>query len=333
LFVASDNPVKPLNWIVNLDYSPNSNQRWPVNAMLQIYNTSVHAAINLIYDVVPEAVATFVEDIAGWLVPSLGDHGLEIKKFAEVFDIPVGAAVLLNLFYELEAGCTSIVAQDVYGKITHGRNLDFDMAPVLRKLVVQLKFQKGGKTIYSGISYAGYVGVLTGLKQGAFAVTVNQRNEGNRIENILEALLVPGTRVLAFLVRETLENVNTFSEAVDRLASTSLIAPCYITMSGTKPGEGVVITRNRYDAADLWKLNPQNGIWNLVQTNDDHWQPDSDGRSTVAKRLMRVIGQNKINEDSLFSVLSTKPVLAPSTTYTTLMSSMTGNVTTYIREL
>jgi len=331
LNIKADSPFKPREWVVNLDLP--ADQRWPTQQMLPYYNASINAALNLLYSVIPESIASWVEYLAEYLVPSMGEHGIEITSFANITNMPVGAAVLLNIFYELEAGCTSIVSQNSNGIITHGRNLDFLLAETLRHLVINVKFQQKGQTLYEGTTYVGYVGLLTGMKQDSFAITINQRNEGNRIENFLEALLIPGTRVLAFLVRDTLQYTDTLEEAVTILSTTSLAAPCYITASGTYPGQGVVITRNRLEADDLWFLDYASGRWSLVQTNDDHWKPDSDGRSTAAKQMMAKIGPTKINEDFLFQVLSTRPVLAPSTTYTTLMSSSSGNYTTYVREM
>lgn len=72
------------------------------------------------------------------------DYGQEIASNAPKMGIPVGAAVLLNIFYEIEAGCTSIVSQDKQGNIIHGRNLDFSLAPVLRNLVINVQFQSQG---------------------------------------------------------------------------------------------------------------------------------------------------------------------------------------------
>jgi len=325
----SDNPVPPREWTVDLDKPPAT--RWPFEEMLPYYNQSIHDAVALLNEVLPSWLVAGAESLASLLIPSMGDYGLEIQANAPKIGIPVGAGVLLNIFYEIEAGCTSIVARDSKGNIYHGRNLDFDLASVLRHLVINVKFQRKGKTIYSGTTYAGYVGLLTGVRQNSFSVTINQRDEGYIWENFLEALFIPGTRVLPFLVRDTLETTEKFSTAVHILSTTSLAAPCYITVSGPGPNDGVVITRNRIDTEDLWYLG--DSLWYLAQTNDDHWTPDTDGRSTAAKQLMDRIGTASVNLQTIFGVLSTEPVLDESTTYTSLMSVATGNLTTFIRRL
>jgi len=50
---------------------------------------------------------------------------IEIAGVAEVLGVEVGEIVMMNLFYELVAQCTSIVAETPDGKIYHARNLDF----------------------------------------------------------------------------------------------------------------------------------------------------------------------------------------------------------------
>ena len=45
----------------------------------------------------------------------------------------------------------------------------------LRPLVVELDFQRHGKTVYKSVNFAGYIGVLTGLKPGSFSLTLDER--------------------------------------------------------------------------------------------------------------------------------------------------------------
>jgi hypothetical protein len=50
--------------------------------------------------------------------------------------------------------------------------------------------------VYHGVTYAGYVGLLTGMKPGAFAVSVDERDtNGTIIDNALEALLLGGRSI------------------------------------------------------------------------------------------------------------------------------------------
>ena len=51
----------------------------------------------------------------------------ELLGIANVTGINLGEIVLVNIFYEVNAFCTSIVAEDPSGKLYHARNLDFGL--------------------------------------------------------------------------------------------------------------------------------------------------------------------------------------------------------------
>ena len=140
-----------------------------------------------------------------------------------------------------------------------------------------------------GTSYVGYVGLLTGMKPGAFSISLDQRDSGTLLENFLELLLVPNTMAACFLIRDTLQkqsrlltdsctqplrqhetlvtwhHTDSFHEAVERLSHTSLVAPSYIIIGGVSTDEGAVVTRDRIAALDLWFLDGSNHRWVL------HW--------------------------------------------------------------
>jgi hypothetical protein len=125
-----------------------------------------------------------------------------------------------------------------------------------------------------------------------------------------------------------------YEGAVKKISGTPTPAPSYMIISGAKSGEGVVVTRWR-DTTDIWPLDTQGSTnrWFLPQTNDDHWKPPKDNRRAAVIAGMNAIGRDKINLEGIFSVLSTPPVLARSTTYTTLMSAQSGNYTVWVRQL
>lgn len=58
---------------------------------------------------------------------------------------------------------------------------------------------------------------------------------------------------------QTLNESEDFETAVYKLAKTPLIADVYYIVGGTSSREGVVITRNRGGAVDIWPLDPLNG--------------------------------------------------------------------------
>lgn len=65
---------------------------------------------------------------------------------------------------------------------------------------------------------------------------------------------------LSFLVfLQTLEEAADFQDAVMRLSKIPIITSVYYIVAWVKPGEGVVVTRDRKGPADIWPLEPLNG--------------------------------------------------------------------------
>ena len=102
----------------------------------------------------------------------------EIRGIANVTGIPMGEIVLYNIFYEIFTVCTSIVAADPQGKLYHARNLDFGLfigwnakthdwatTEKLRRIIINLKWMKGGKELYKSVNFAGFIGIYNGLRQ------------------------------------------------------------------------------------------------------------------------------------------------------------------------
>lgn len=89
--------------------------------------------------------------------------------------MPIYLLVAYNVLLDLFMGCTSggalVQASESAGpRMMHFRTLDWDM-PELRNVVVQYDFveRSGGPVIASTISYVGFVGVLTGVRQNLSA--------------------------------------------------------------------------------------------------------------------------------------------------------------------
>uniref|UniRef100_A0A674H5I6 N-acylethanolamine acid amidase n=1 Tax=Taeniopygia guttata TaxID=59729 RepID=A0A674H5I6_TAEGU len=175
---------------------------------------------------------------------------------------------------------------------------------------------------YQGTTFLGYVGLWTGQSPHKFTISGDERDGGRWWENAIAAFLNRNYPV-SWLVRHTLSEAEDFQSAVLRLAGIPIIAEVYYIVGGVSPKEGMVITRNRRGPADLWPLDPLGGAWFRVETNYDHWTtpPPFDDRRTVAIKALNATGQHNINFDTLFKVLSVKPVLNNNTVYTTVMSA------------
>nr|XP_009685557.1 PREDICTED: N-acylethanolamine-hydrolyzing acid amidase isoform X1 [Struthio camelus australis] len=246
----------------------------------------------------------------------------EILGMCKALGISLGDGVLLNFAYESTAFCTSIVAQDDKGNIYHGRNLDYDFVDILSKITIDVQFIKSGQIAYQGTTFLGYVGLWTGQSPYKFTISGDEREGGRWWENAIAAFLNRNYPV-SWLVRDTLSRAEDFQSAVLRLAGVPIIAEVYYIVGGVSPKEGMVITRNRRGPVDLWPLDPLGGAWFRVETNYDHWTtpPPFDDRRTPAIKALNATGQQNINFDTLFQVLSVKPVLNNNTVYTTVMSA------------
>ena len=331
--VPPDTPVAAKRYTINLDLPPQ--QRW-IN-VAKDHEKGIIQLLQQVKKMVPPEVVS--------LLSVLGDdvdrympypYGLEMVGIAEALKgISTGDVVLGNTLYEVTAYgnqrekggakmCTSIVAETINGTIYHGRNLDYSFTDLLRDMTITVDFQQGGKTVYTGTTFAGMVGLMTGQKPHAYTITLDERDQGKWWMNAYESLIA-GTHGIASLhIRDAIADKEMdFESAVIYLADKPLIAPCYIIIGGTRPREGVVITRDRTAALDLWRLDAEHSRWYVVETNYDHWQPPpaDDDRRDPAIKAMNETTRAGLTPTSLFKVMSTPPVLNNRTAYTVVMSA------------
>ena len=330
--VPPDTPVAAKRYTINLDLPPQ--QRWMEVA--KDYEENIIQLLQQVKKMAPPKVVSllsmFGDDVDRYMPHP---YGLEMVGIAEALNTSIGDVVLGNTLYEVTAYshqrekggvkmCTSIVAETINGSIYHGRNLDYSFTDLLRDVTITVDFQQGGKTMYTGTTFAGTVGLATGQKPHAYTISLDERDQGKWWMNAFESLIA-GTHGIVFLrIRDAIADKEMdFESAVTFLADTPLIAPTYIIIGGTKPHEGVVITRDRTAARDLWRLDAEHGRWYLVETNYDHWQPPpaDDNRRDPAIKAMNETTRAGLNATSLFKVMSTPPVLNNGTTYTVVMSA------------
>ncbi|KAM6972189.1 acid ceramidase [Aplochiton taeniatus] len=273
----------------------------------------------------------------------------ELKGIATASGVSLGEVVLFNVFYEIFTVCTSVVAEDSTGNLIHGRNLDFGLfmgwdiknrswiiSEKLKPLVVNIDFTRGNKTVFKSTNFAGYVGMLTGIKPHTFTLTMNERFslDGGYI-GILEWILGKRDGMwMSFLTRSVLENSTSYEEAKTSLVQTKLLAPAYFILGGNQTGQGCVITRARVLSLDILEIDLKQGRWYVLETNYDHWKEPLflDDRRTPAKKCMNQTMQANISSKTMYDMLSTKPVLNKLTTYTTLMEVSKGKLESYIRD-
>jgi len=325
-FTPYPDPQAVPTYVVNLDLAPE--QRWTTICKTPLFQETAQFLVN--------AVDTFLSSLGGGsILNEIGEilneyyfpteYAKEIQGCAASLGVPTGWATLFNLGYEVSDACTSIVAQTSDGTIIHARNLDFwagmGFTDSLKDMAFIADFQKGGKTMYKTTGFAGYVGALSGIKPGGFSVTIDTRfyRQGvwEMFYEILAAIEETNSSLVSFLTRDVLNRRSSFETALMDLSNTELIADVYYILAGVKPGQGAVISRNRYNATDVWRLNAPSQ-WYVIETNYDHWEqpPWFDNRVVPAERVLNSIGQSQITMGGLMKVLSTKPVFNLQTTYT-----------------
>ncbi|KAM5193575.1 N-acylethanolamine-hydrolyzing acid amidase-like [Mantella aurantiaca] len=226
----------------------------------------------------------------------------EIRGIAKLFGIKTAEVTLINLFYETVMACTSIITETKEGYIYHGRNMDLFFGVDLRKIVLDVDFIRNGQIVYTGTTFPGLVGLYTGQSPQKFTISANAREDNQHLWKNALSLLIRRYPV-SWLIRNTLNSAPDFDSAVEKLSNTQITAEIYLTVAGTKPGEGVAITRDRDGLADVLNLNVSDGRWFLIQTNYDRGTvPLYDNRIYLAAQALNSTGQEHINKDSLYKV-------------------------------
>eukprot|EP00913_Durusdinium_trenchii_P007007 g6591.t1 len=231
----------------------------------------------------------------------MGEYGLEIRGIANATGIRVVDMLVYNIAYELEGGCTSIVAQDDHGHLIHGRNLDFglflgeDWKHLQWTLTEESHYNH---TVYNSTVFLGYVGTLTAVKHSAFSVSVNTRYDKSDWAALRAFLEGKGSgNFLSLLLRDVMVSNHSFAEALATVRSAKILGPAYVILGGTQAGE----------------------------------DPFYDNRRSPAEHCLRERFNDHIDFKGMFSVLAAHPNRNRLTTYTALMSAQSGDFEAYLQ--
>jgi len=332
-------PVNVPTFIINLDLPPQ--QRWKQVCSVPDYQQMTQFLYNTVASILPDG-GEYLNDVGALLnnyyLPA--EYAQEIQGCATALSIPYGWATLFNLGYEVSDACTSIVAQTQSGIIYHARNMDFwagmGFTDTLRNITFIAQYQRAGKTLFQATTFAGYVGVLSGMKPNAFSITIDTRfypqGLADMFYEVIAAIIEKNASLVSLLSRDVLTRENSWKSALDNLSNGELIADVYYILAGVSAGQGAVISRNRHNATNVWLLDSPSR-WFLVETNYDHWEqpPWFDDRVTPANNAMNAIGQKGLTLGGMFNVLSTKPVFNLQTTYSILACPALGTYASWAR--
>ncbi|MBT1699638.1 hypothetical protein KK083_22255 [Fulvivirgaceae bacterium PWU4] len=161
----------------------------------------------------------------------------EIDYIASISRFDADSILAANLYYDLLKfyfGCTAF-AVGTGETIYHARNLDWHTDnKLLSRYSMIFDFQIEGKTIYKTVGWPGFVGALSGIKPNGFSITLNAVSSTDPPQ-----IALPVT----FLIRDVLASATTYDEARRILETDPIVSDCLILLSGTSPGQKVVIER------------------------------------------------------------------------------------------
>lgn len=187
------------------------------------------------------------------------EHRDEIDAIARMIDRRPDEVLLANLYYDafiVMMGCTAFGIDTPEGPL-HARNLDWwtekNMLSQLTS-VCELSGIAGGTGAYRTVGWPGFVGVFSAVAEGRFAITLNA------VVSDEPARLAPS---IALLLRSVFDTAKSFDAAFEILVREPIAADCLLLLTGTRPGELVVIERTK-SRAEI--RHAENGI--VVVTND-----------------------------------------------------------------
>lgn len=195
-----------------------------------------------------EGIPDFAIKTAGWLFKQLyglygGRYLGEMEAWAEALGLTVGEAVLMNCSYELSHiteqlyGCTAGIHWDGH-HLRHVRSMDWPLENIGAATRV-FHFVDGARAFYT-VGIVGHVSAISGMFPGGYSVTINWAPPAGRPRFDWGP---------SFLLRETLEQCDTYPDAVDILTHTKLSTPVFFTVCGTKKDQACVIERTHTEAA------------------------------------------------------------------------------------
>lgn len=173
-------PYVPPEWTIDLSLPPRDRYR----ELARYYKDQVQDLTGLYEDLlraiaIPERCISWITKLSKLLLRKVYDKSQteELIGISQESNVPMYLLVAFNVILDLLMGCTSGGVRSLEkgqplneAKMLHFRTLDWTMDP-LRKVVVQLEFVRSRsaypqRILARSITYVGFTGVLTGVRQG-----------------------------------------------------------------------------------------------------------------------------------------------------------------------
>lgn len=309
---------------IDLDLPPA--QRWGV--LLNDYKSELKEAIPKFKELIgamfglaigPAYIAINTTKLFGGIL-----YQEEIQSIADFVKISFEDMVLLQLCYELNSCCTSVVTK-VVNDNAFFRTMDWPL-DFLNKLTVDLEFHKSGRTVFKATSWVGYVGIATATVPSKYSVAMNFRLTKDRtLSNILGNVyaLLNMKWPVGYLIREVCTSECSYNKMLVDFCKSSVVSPCYLTICPantevlpfiiTRDPDGFEITEGEY----------------VVQTNCDQCKVEPDILHSVDRRILAtsIIAQHDNNFDTteqLAKLMLVQPIVNEETIYYTIMNPKSG---------
>jgi len=256
-----------------------------------------------------------------------------VKSRDPSVDLTEDSILMENYDYEQNypTYCSGVLAAMTDGTVIQGRNMDYPLEFVWKnktvgwpELTVEVIFSRGGKRLFTSVTWPGQLGIHTAMRFGGWSIQQNTRRlVGDMRENL--AALQQGGKGYGLFVRRLMEQVPDFETAVQTLWNASLAASQYFIMSGSKPYEGAVLSVDRLGqhlvgSPPLIRLSQNKSSWHLVQTNEDLNHPPPhpfmDHRRVVEELRLKKSEQALVNTTWMIEHMRRWPVMNTNTAFT-----------------
>ncbi len=218
-----------------IDLSKPPDQRW---TQLTEYKEGFNALLNFfsgeILQLVPKEYIAVLDMYAQSYMSA--EHYSELEYIGKQMQMPLTNVLVGNLYYDalkIVLGCSAFAVAN-NGTPVHGRNLDWysnDNDLSTHSLVTRYI---NGKNEYITVGWPGFTGCLSGMAIGKFSISLNAVSSNDPFST---------EEPVVYLIRKTLEQANSFNQAVEWLKNTPIAADCLLLVCGVKSNEIAVIER------------------------------------------------------------------------------------------
>jgi len=228
----------------------------------------------------------YLDDMGDLLTEDIPEEYLgELKGISDKTQISLNRIVAGNLYYDfmkMVIGCTAFSTPTSEGPL-HARNLDWlSTNSALSRLTLITEYINGPLVTFTTIGWSGIVGALSGVAENRFSITLNAALSNDKKETGIP---------IAFLIRDVLQNVSTFVEAVDILSSTTIPCDCLLLVTGLTNDECVVIERTPSRYAQRWAKDGVVTVTNdffVLEVSPDNYIPDNELVASSCGRFNRI---------------------------------------------